>query len=274
MRFNPEIKDEAVEVILPAFVCEGCEEPLMNAEQMNQLRKAAADAYRQKHNLLTSTEIVGMRERLGMSQSEFARYLKVGEASIKRWETYFVQDEGQDDHIRLKSDEAAAEFNSLDMHWKKSPADELSGNRRFNCEIFKNTLLALLKHCKSPLFLNKALFYVDFLHFKRHGASLTGSRYVRLEYGPCPDQFQSIYNFLRSKKIVKPQGKHNLVSVVDANFEVFDDKEKETIEFIVKKVKNDGGKKLYELSHLEDGFEKTPYLGLISYNNSRTLKLS
>jgi hypothetical protein len=45
-----------------------------------------------------------------MSQTAFASYLKVGEASIKRWETYYVQDVVQDDHIRLKCDEAYAEL--------------------------------------------------------------------------------------------------------------------------------------------------------------------
>jgi hypothetical protein len=51
---------------------------------------------------LTSEEIINYRALLGMSQVAFANYLKVGEASIKRWETYFVQDVVQDDHIRFR----------------------------------------------------------------------------------------------------------------------------------------------------------------------------
>jgi DNA-binding transcriptional regulator YiaG len=64
----------------------------MNDEQMSELRKRAADAYRTNHGLLTSEEIVNFRNALGMSQAAFANYLKVDKASIKRWETYFVQD--------------------------------------------------------------------------------------------------------------------------------------------------------------------------------------
>jgi len=88
--FNPEIKGDEVEVVVPSFVCKKCQTPLMNGEQMNVLRRSAADKYRKQHNLLTSEEIIKYRALLGMSQTAFAKYLKVGEASIKRWETYFV----------------------------------------------------------------------------------------------------------------------------------------------------------------------------------------
>src|SRR3989344_1030621 len=92
MRFSPEIKGEVIEVIAEAFVCLKCATPFMDAEQMNGLRKIAADFYRQKYGMLTSSDILHFREHLKMSQTEFANYLNVGEASIKRWETYYVQD--------------------------------------------------------------------------------------------------------------------------------------------------------------------------------------
>jgi putative zinc finger/helix-turn-helix YgiT family protein len=97
IRFTPEIKGETVEVLLPSYVCDECSEALMDTAQMSALRKAAADKYKSNHGLLTSEEIVALRENLNMSQAEFADYLKVGKASIKRWETYFVQDDGQNE---------------------------------------------------------------------------------------------------------------------------------------------------------------------------------
>jgi hypothetical protein len=123
-----------------------------------------------------------------MSQAAFANYLKVGEASVKRWETYYVQD----DHIRLKCDEAYAEHNALEVHWKSQSSDIYSGNRSFCLELFKQAACYLIEFTKSPLFLNKALFYADFKHFQQWGTGITGARYVHLEYGPCPDQFQNI----------------------------------------------------------------------------------
>jgi len=37
-----------------------------------------------------------------MSQAEFSHYLNLEETSIKRWETYFVQDIEQDKQMRFK----------------------------------------------------------------------------------------------------------------------------------------------------------------------------
>lgn len=37
-----------------------------------------------------------------MNQVQFAKFLSVGEASVKRWETWLVQDRSSDHLIRLK----------------------------------------------------------------------------------------------------------------------------------------------------------------------------
>jgi len=86
-----------------------------------------------------------------MSQIQFARYLNVGEASIKRWETCFIQDASQDDHIRVKCDAAYAEMNFLNVHWKLDEPDIFSGNKKFNLQIFKQVALFLAKETKASL---------------------------------------------------------------------------------------------------------------------------
>ena len=273
VRFCPEIKGEIVEVISPSFVCKKCGETLMNTEQMDLLRRAAADKYRSDRGLLTSGQIVALRKRLKMSQVEFANYLKVGQASIKRWETYFVQDEGQNEHIKIKSEEDSAEWNALSVHWNNIPEDAFSGYCKFNFELFKNVVLALVKFCKSPLYINKALFYVDFVHFKRNGKSLTGSRYVPLEYGPCPDQFQGIFRSLKNMGILSENGKHDLVPNQEADLSKFDDRELESLNKVLDHVKNDSGHSLYKLSHEEAAFNETSFGALISYVLAKNLKI-
>jgi putative zinc finger/helix-turn-helix YgiT family protein len=272
-RFSPEVKGEEVEVVVPTFVCAACKEPLMDTEQMNHLRRAAADQYRRKHQLLTSEEIIRFRTGLGMSQTAFAHYLKVGEASIKRWETYYVQEVVQDEHIRLKCDEAYAEFNALEVHWKSHPADRFSGNRQFSWELFKHAVCYLIEFTKTPLFLNKALFYADFCHFRWFGTSITGARYVHLEYGPCPDQYQNLIALLLNEEVLSYSKAHELKSSEKGNLSVFDTAERETLEFVAKLAQADGGQKLLELSHEEEAFKKTKPLQLISYEFSKKLKI-
>lgn len=273
LRFNPEIKGEEVEVVVPSFVCTTCQTPLMDGEQMNRLRRSAADKYRKKHSLLTSEEIIHYRASLGLSQAAFANYLKVGEASIKRWETYYVQDAVQDDHIRLKCDEAYAELNALQVHWKSHSPNIYSGNRSFCLELFKQAVRFLIGPTKSPLFLNKALFYSDFKHFQLQGVGITGARYVHLEYGPCPDQFQNIYQLFLAKGVLTSSGHHKLKSVEKPDLTVFSDSEREVLELVAHLACKDGGKELLQVSHEEQAFKKTEPLQLISYEFSKDLKI-
>lgn len=272
-RFTPKIKGEEVEVVVPAMVCTKCNTPLMNDEQMSQLRKAASDTYRKAHHLLTSEEIVKYRSLFGMSQAAFANYLKVGEASIKRWETYFVQEVGQDEHIRLKCDEAYAEFSALEVHWKSHPPDEYSGHRRFSLELFKQAVRYLIKFAKSPLFLNKALFYADFKHFQLYGTSITGARYAHLEYGPCPQQYENLIYYMLHEGALIRTGDHTLKSAQIADLSFFDDTEKEVLKLVANLAKSDGGEKLLKLSHQEDAYKKSESMALISYEFAKHLKI-
>ncbi|HEY4255462.1 MAG TPA: type II TA system antitoxin MqsA family protein [Chlamydiales bacterium] len=273
VRVRPEIKGEELDVVAPAFVCTKCHNSWMDGDQMNALRKSAADKYRELHHLLTSEQIIKYRNALGMSQIAFANYLKVGEASIKRWETYYVQDLVQDDHIRLKCDEAYAELNALEVHWKSRSADIFSGNRLFCLELFKQAVRYLIGFAKSPLFLNKALFYADFKHFQLHGISITGARYIHLDYGPCPDQYQNIYQLLLEKKILVSGGHHILKSAEKSDLTVFSDSEKEVLKLVAQIAHEDGGKKLLKISHEEEAYKKTEPLRLISYEFSKKLKI-
>ena len=50
MRFTPEIKGECVEVLAECSACSQCSSARMDDDQMNALRKAAADVYKKKHN--------------------------------------------------------------------------------------------------------------------------------------------------------------------------------------------------------------------------------
>ena len=245
----------------------------MDSNQMNILRRASADKYRRNHQLLTSEEIIQFRTMLGMSQAAFANYLKVGEASIKRWETYYVQELVQNDHIRLKCDEAYAEWNALEVRWKSHSADIFSGNRNFSWELFKQVVRYLINFAKSPLFLLKALFYADFKHFKTHGNSITGTRYVHLEYGPAPDQYQNLIYFMVAKGQLISAGHHSLKSVEKADLSVFADSEKETLEFIANLIKEDGGEKLLQLSHKEQAYLQTEPYKPVSYEFAKKLKI-
>ena len=64
----------------------------------------ARNAYRIKKGLLTSNEIIEIRERYGLSQVDLAKLLGWGEATISRYESKAIQDEAYDTMLRLIKD--------------------------------------------------------------------------------------------------------------------------------------------------------------------------
>lgn len=265
--------DEALEVVVPAYVCKHCSEPLMDSDQMNVLRQAAADKYRDNHGLLNSQKIVSLRKNMGMSQRQFAQYLGVGDASIKRWETYFAQEAAMDEHMRLKCDKEFAQKNAFDVSVATQAVDQFSGNREFSWERFSNVVLALIESCKSPLYINKALFYLDFLHFKKNGVGITGSCYAKLEYGPCPDDYKILFKRMVEEGLIRESKGHQLIANGKVNFDIFDDSEKETLNEIIKLTKKDSGKRLYNLSHEEEAYTKSSMWSVVSYSYAKKLKI-
>lgn len=64
----------------------------------------ARNAYRVKKGLLTSDEIVAIRESYGLSQVDLAKLLGWGESTISRYESKAIQDEAYDTMLRLVKD--------------------------------------------------------------------------------------------------------------------------------------------------------------------------
>lgn len=275
IRHTGAYANEEFDVVAPTLECAECHEQLMNNLQMNQLRTAVVDAYREKHVLLTSKEIIGFRARLKMSQREFADYLGVGEASVKRWETYYAQERAMDEHVRTKCDPEAAMKNLVDVQMATGAVDEFTGNTKFSWNRFSNVVLALTPHCKSPLFINKALFYVDFMHYKKYGKSITGSRYSKLEYGPCPENYKFHFLKMKSENLIseKANTPHDLVILKKADLTIFDDNEKLTLNHIIELTKKDSGQTLYDLSHTEKAYTEGSFFSNISYNFAESLEI-
>lgn len=99
-----EYRGEKLTVMAPAHQCSKCGFRMLGAGHLDALCKATSDAYRQKHGLLTSAEIVERRKVMKKSQRQFADFVGVSVASLKRWETgLLVQDRASDELVRTKT---------------------------------------------------------------------------------------------------------------------------------------------------------------------------
>jgi putative zinc finger/helix-turn-helix YgiT family protein len=84
-------KGESFEVEMDALVCPKCGFKTVPREHAAEFALRTADAYREAHDLWTSREIKDARKRLGMTQAVFTKFLRVGDASPKRWELGEIQ---------------------------------------------------------------------------------------------------------------------------------------------------------------------------------------
>jgi HTH-type transcriptional regulator / antitoxin MqsA len=96
------------DVAVPSAVhmsCPKCGEIVLRFTDARRLQQDAIAIYRQKHGLLSASEIKGIRERYGLTQGEFARLLHLGANTISRWEAgRNVQTEAMEMLLRLIRD--------------------------------------------------------------------------------------------------------------------------------------------------------------------------
>lgn len=87
------------------LLCPKCGETITNCEVTGYLFDRAHELYRQKHSLLSPSEIEQIRERHGLTQAALAKLLRLGANTISRWESdRMVQTAAMDVLLRLIRD--------------------------------------------------------------------------------------------------------------------------------------------------------------------------
>lgn len=193
----------------------------------------ARNAYRVKKGLLTSDEIVAIRESYGLSQVDLAKLLGWGEATISRYETKAIQDEAYDTMLRLVKDNPlqALEFlkknsekftpmkkfeirskivEKLDSYGKEFLTRQAFEGEYANFEepcdsngftvldIDKiEVMISYIAEQVSNLFkvkLMKMLWYSDVVSFIKNGYAMTGMVYRHEPMGALPIGHYSLMN--------------------------------------------------------------------------------
>ena len=271
VRMRGEYAGETFTVETEALVCEACGYKTMHATKLDKFRRRLADAYRETKGLLTSQEIRKVRERLKMSQEQFAPYLGVGVASVKRWELGQAQERSMDQLIRLRSNRKVAEENFRDLLLRYGgDSDEFSGYSPFDIEKLANAILFFLEAAAKEsrkltlLTLNKLLWYADVEQFQKYATSITGTRYARLPYGPVPDDYTLIYRDLEKLGYIGSHQDLQLKPLRPFESTCFSDIEIASL----KRVWQRFHKKLNQIvrqSHTEPAWKETPHAQLISF---------
>ncbi|MBJ7320491.1 MAG: YgiT-type zinc finger protein [Brevundimonas sp.] len=89
---------------IPVWRCDGCDDAFTDHEA-EEARHAAVCAHLGR---LNPAQLIALRQRHDMSQDSWAEHVRIGVASIKRWETgSLIQGASHDAYLRLLNDPIA-----------------------------------------------------------------------------------------------------------------------------------------------------------------------
>lgn len=222
------IKGEDVEYEETYYFCQYSEEDeneFASGKMENENLLNARNAYRKRHGLLTSHEIVAIREQYGLSQTDLAKLLDWGEATVSRYESKAIQDMAYDNMLRIVRDnplklheclkkngsklskqkrDAIKEkiMDSLDAYGREylkrqaleseyihfqEPSDA-NGNQVLNIDKLENAISYLAGHADGlyKVKLMKLLWYVDARCYQLTGKAMTGLVYLHGSMGALP----------------------------------------------------------------------------------------
>lgn len=221
------IKNEEVECLQKFYVCceTGEQIEFENGKLANENLLALRDAYREKHNLMTSKDIRNLREKYNLTQSELATILDWGEVTITRYETKQIQDEAHNDILFLLDSDPKEVFDRLQNHInsfskeryeylkeiviKQIQTTGISNTKRkllkemyasYDSKTVKNgnklldidkivdmiSYFAIFVPNLYKVKLMKLLWYADMLAFQKNGEAISGLVYLHEPLGALP----------------------------------------------------------------------------------------
>ena len=171
-------------------------------------------------------------------------------------------------------------YTKIGNNLKYSKPTENNGYTTLSIDKLKNVIAILTKKGIHKTKLLKELFYVDFKCYKENGYSMTGLEYARINYGPVPDNYETILNklvednFINIEKRFNENYEENIITIINnENKIILTEEEKKIIKEVSEYFKYFTVKELVDFSHEEIGYIKTNPKEIISYDYAFDLKI-
>ena len=227
-------KNATVKYKATYLYCELADEFYMNEEQMQENDIRLKDAYRESEGLLTSEEIIAIREKYGISQSDLCKLLGWGGKTITRYESHQVQDKAHDTILKklnndpewflfllnqaknllsqdsynkyyrivadlLEKEQDCYLRKAIEANYAKYSENALyNGNKKLSLDKVVDVICYFAASKKvTNLYkvkLMKLLWYADNLSYKKRGFAITGLVYEALPMGAVPIGHRNIIN--------------------------------------------------------------------------------
>lgn len=246
-----EFRDMNLSIKVDLYKCNECGLEAGNADQTAKIQRTISDAYRKKTGLLTSVEIRAARKRMGLTQSDLADQLRIGIASIKRWERGLIQTKSMDKALRT-------------LFWNEESKDSLTGKRTLSLPRTKLVLKYCEKRIRKDLLIEndkllyaaKYVWYADMVAFRDLGKGMTGATYAALPYGPQLNNYRELVD--------------NIISSCELDAEPLTDRELNILNNIAKTFPNK--RAIYSAAHNENIWKNKDTGEIIPYSDAYKLK--
>lgn len=255
--------------------------------------------YREKYGIPFPEEIIAIREKYGVSAAKMSEILGLGANTYRLYESgempsvangrligsiaspdSFISQVIASSHLLMEKDTqklilAANNLKEKELtnFWEKMFEEKIFNDHKPCADNgYKipdlEKISQVIEHFSSrtELYktkLNKLLFYVDFLMYKRTACSMTGITYKAIPFGPVPAQYDKMYIKLCDDKEIEI----NTVYFSDGNYgeqikslknnkRTFSEAESEVLTTIADKLCDKNTKEIVDISHLESAWKE------------------
>lgn len=230
-RENVNIRGVEVLVTKVTRKCECCDQEYENTKD-HDWKREAFDKYREAVGIPSAKEIKYWREENNLTQAEASNLLGWGAATIGRYEKGSLPTTAQADQLKhimtddgllkaleekpfsvskekmgplvekLREGALKAQYVNImrDVHFTVD--QDLNGGSEFSFEKAASLVGILCQFRETKTKLNKLIFYADFISKKILGNSITGMQYARINFGPVPERYDTLYECLNVLKVV------------------------------------------------------------------------
>ncbi|MDD4519153.1 MAG: type II TA system antitoxin MqsA family protein [Limnochordia bacterium] len=293
--------------------CSYADEYLETEEMIKTNILAMKDAYREKVGLLTSHEIIAIRDKYGISQKDFSTVLDWGKATITRYENHQVQDRAHDDVLRKidadprwllamlrrakdkLTEKAYAKYkhqaNELYKRQKNQylldaiyavyadyEDEPLTGGTELNL----NKVVEMINYFAANVAslhkvkLMKMLWYADVLHYKRHGKAMSGLVYKALPMGAVPeahDQIISLEGITYDEVIYDDNIAYRFRPSPHFDVKELTKSETDALDTVICEVGHLNTQGIVEKMHEEEAYQSTPSYTPVLFSFAKRLSI-
>ena len=304
-----EFRGESFLVHSRYYICEDTGQQFTDTEQDEATLNDLYAQYRVKHGIPFPDDIAAIRKRYGLNQTQIGKLLGFGVNQWAKYENGQVPSESNGRLIATLRRKAATlsliqdikdifeegEYTKILHLIQSSPDQDTLPDQ--DSILYKGTIRSIengfgeFRHRKVEEMvkffatggtgvtkLNKKMFYADFLHFKRHGISISGLRYQAIHYGPVPVHYATVYDNIpgldKSIQLVGDSERISYYCTSEADVSVFSEKELESLNTVERLLGALSTSEVVALSHRENAWEE--HYGqkeIIPYSDAYRLKI-